>query len=241
MTNEQVEKLRNELIPLYDKLIKDVAEEQPEEKAFFCMQWGKHFPERANEGLMFVGRATNGWQDHDYKTSSFFGHSFGQLFNLPDQMQWVEDGEGSSVYNTKSSAFWRVIKAVSSHFHPQNWSSYVAWSDVCKVAPWEGGNPSDSLYYAQIGDCEEIFKAEVRALSPKAVIFFTGYSWAKDILISLNGGKEPRSVETTLWGGGYKAIVYSINGTTYIISEHPQGKSEVEHAETLIKIIEGIR
>lgn len=101
------------------------------------MQWGKNFPNADNDGLMFVGRATNGWQDHDYKASSFFGNSFGQLFNLPDQMQWVEGAEGSSNYNTKSSAFWRVIKAVSSHFYPSNWSSYVAWSDVCKVAPFE--------------------------------------------------------------------------------------------------------
>lgn len=240
MTKEQIKKLRAELIPLYDKLIMDVANEQPTEKAFFCMQWGKNFPNDANDGLMFVGRATNGWHEHDYKASSFFGNSYGQLFNLPDQMQWVEDAKGSSNYNTKSSAFWRVIKAVSSHFYPNNWSSYVAWSDVCKVAPLEGGNPSDSLYYAQIEDCEKIFKAEIKALSPWAVIFFTGYSWAKDILISLNGGREPQPVDSKQWGGGYNAIVYKINGITYIVTEHPQGKSETEHADTLIKIIEGI-
>lgn len=239
MRNEQIEKLKSELSPLYDKLIKDVENEQPAEKAFFCMQWGKNFPNADNDGLMFVGRATNGWKDHDYKASSFFGNSFGQLFNLPDQMQWVEDAEGSSNYNTKSSAFWRVIKAVSSHFYPSNWSSYVAWSDVCKVAPFKGGNPLNSLYYAQIEDCEEIFKAEVKALSPKAVIFFTGYSWAKDILISLNGGNEPKPTDGKAWGGNYKAVVYKINGINYIVTEHPQGKSEVEHTDTLIKIIEG--
>lgn len=240
MTNEQINKLRTELIPLYDKLIKDVEKEEPKEKAFFCMQWGKNFPERANDGLMFVGRATNGWQDHDYKASSFFGNSFGQLFNLPDQMQWVEESEGSSAYNTKSSAFWRVIKAVSSHFYPNNWSSCVAWSDVCKVAPFEGGNPSDSLYYAQIEDCEEIFKAEVKALSPKVVIFFTGYSWAKDILQSLNDGREPQPDDIKQWGDGYQAVIYKINKVACIVTEHPQGKSEVEHTDTLIKIIESV-
>ena len=76
MRNEQIEKLKSELSPLYDKLIKDVENEQPAEKAFFCMQWGKNFPNADNDGLMFVGRATNGWQDHDYKASSFFGNSF---------------------------------------------------------------------------------------------------------------------------------------------------------------------
>lgn len=134
-----------------------------------------------------------------------------------------------------------MIKAVSSHFYPNNWSSYVAWSDVCKVAPFEGGNPSDSLYYAQIEDCEEIFKVEVKALSPKAIIFFTGYGWAKDILVSLNGGREPQPEDSKVWGGGYKSVVYKIKGVSYIVSEHPQGKPEVEHAAALIKIIEGIR
>lgn len=238
MEKKQIEKLRTELKPLYENLVKDVANEQPKEKAFFCMQWGKNFPCEPNKGVLFVGRATNGWKDHDYNADSFFGTGFGQLFDLNDQMQWVEDSEGSgNAYNTNSSAFWRVVKSVSQKYYPNNWSSYVAWTNVCKVAPWEGGNPSRSLYKAEIKDCKNIFKKEVEFLSPKVIVFLTSYNWAKDILTYLNNDVAPTEIESIAWGDKYCCNIYNIKGVNYIVTEHPQGKPEEEHIEALISAI----
>lgn len=238
MEKEQIEKLRTELKPLYENLIRDVADEQPKEKAFFCMQWGKNFPNEPNKGILFVGRATNGWKDHDYNSDSFFGTGYGQLFNLNDQMQWVEDSEGpGNDYNTNSSPFWRVVRAVTQEYHPTNWSSYVAWTNVCKVAPWVGGNPSESLYQAEIKDCEDIFKKEVEALSPKVIVFLTSYVWAKDILTSLNNSIAPKEIKSVDWGDKFNCKTYNLNGISCIVTEHPQGKPEKEHVETLINAI----
>lgn len=61
MTNiERTEKLRNELKPLYENLLKNMAEFDYD-KATFCLQWGENFPLEKHCGVMFVGRATNGW------------------------------------------------------------------------------------------------------------------------------------------------------------------------------------
>lgn len=239
MKENKIEKLREQLLPLYENLKSDVADLRPGKdeggKAYFCMQWGKNFPEEANKGLLFVGRAVNGWKVPDYELKTFE-----QIFNLPDQMQWVENQEGASdsnSYNTNRSAFWNVIRETVRNYYPNNWSSYTAWSNVAKVSPWNGGNPSDSLYQAQIEDCKKIFDAEMEFLSPKFVIFLTGYNWAKDILSHLNGDKEPKPIEEKAWGQKYAARLYNISGLNCIVSEHPMGKPQDGHVECLTGII----
>lgn len=256
MNEKEIEKLRNQLMPLYEELVNAVADQRPFDddiengKAFFCMQWGKNFPDSPNEGILFVGRATNGWHNQDYDVNSFFGNGEGQIFNEPNQMQWVEDQEGSiDRYNTKKSPFWRIIKKVSESFYPSNWSSYIAWSDVAKVAPYDvpkgkSANPSTKLYNAQIDVCKKIFAKEIEALKPKIVVFLTGYyNWAKDILTFLNGGKEPTGYKTREWGNSnmYNTYIYKINNINYVVSPHPQGKSEAKHAQCLTDIINDIR
>lgn len=231
------EKLRETLMPLYKELINSVSGFNYY-KAFFCVQWGKNFPIQRNCGILFVGRATNGWVSCEEDIETLFGKSEYAIFNRNDQMQWVENLEGNTQgYNTRHSAFWRIIKNVSSHFYPTNWSSYVAWSDVCKVAPFDGGNPSDSLYKAQLEDCKKILDAEIKILSPKVVVFLTGQSWSKDFIRYLNKGQETHSVETKLWGEFYEAKVYKIGEVICIRTEHPQAKKESPNTKCLINLI----
>ena len=157
---ERTEILRKELKPLYENLLKNVAEF--DEKATFCMQWGENFPLEKHSGVMFVGRATNGWVTDCENVDVLFSDSEDAIFNRHDQMKWVENLSGNTKgYNTRKSAFWRVIKKITKELYPEPWYSHVAWSNVCKVAPWKGGNPNDSLYYAQLGDCKKIFAKEI--------------------------------------------------------------------------------
>lgn len=53
------ERLEQKLKPLYADLLKNIKSNQP--LYAFCMQWGASFPEAENEGIFFVGKATNGW------------------------------------------------------------------------------------------------------------------------------------------------------------------------------------
>lgn len=233
-------KLKNALKPLYQSLVKSVSS-FTYDKAYFCVQWGKKFPKEKNKGLMFVGRAVNGWISKNEDVDIQFGDTDEAIFNIEEQMIWVYEqaGEGKG-YNSNRSAFWRVIQGISDSFYPSESLNYVAWSNVCKVSPWEGGNPDNPLYYAQLSSCQEIFKKEVEILSPKVVIFFTGEGWAIDFLKYLNGEQNPKSVEKVVWDKKYKyqCVVYNINGTIYILSEHPQGKKEKNHIQCIKELIE---
>lgn len=152
-------------------------------------------------------------------------------------MKWVEDSAGSKDrYNTNKSAFWRVVKRIAHGIYPEEWYSHIAWSNVCKVAPWEGGNPNNALYYAQLDSCQKIFEVEMKVFSPKVVIMFTGYDWAKDFLEYLNKGQAPTCIEQLKWDK-YECCVYLIDGTYFMVTRHPQGKKEDPHAECIINLI----
>lgn len=232
------EKLKQQLKPLYAHLLESVASQNYEDKVCFCVQWGMNFPQEPNQGILFVGRATNGWVAQGEDLETLFGDSDSSIFAREDQMQWVENAEGNREgYNSNRSAFWRVIKQVAQHYYSDNWSSYIAWSNVCKVAP-QGGNPNDSLYYAQLEDCKKILKTEIEVLSPKFVIFLTGENWAVDFLRFLNGGRDTHSIQTENWCD-YECKVYQFDDKiTYIRSEHPERKPESNHVSCLVDLIE---
>ena len=152
-------------------------------------------------------------------------------------MIWVYNMDGNkNGYNTRKSAFWRVIRGLASLFYPSPELLHVAWSDVSKVAP-DGANPSDKLYYAQLNACQRILSEEIRVLSPRFVIFLTGYNWAIDFLRFQNGGQDPVRHLKETWGR-YAARSFDIDGVTYILSEHPMGKPEEDHIVALRKIID---
>ena len=145
-------------------------------------------------------------------------------------LEWVESSWGSSeVYNTKKSAFWRVIKRLSQNINKldsdESWVSKLVWSNLYKIAPSEGGNPSDSLCGYQLDSCNELFKAEIVEYKPKCIVCFTGESWFKGFLLdnfSLIRKPEAKWVEAS--------GTITINGftTQVIIAKHPQGKPEIE-------------
>ena len=239
MDNEFTEKLEVKIKPLYCNLIEQTKVfSYP--KAFFCMQWGKLYPKEKNTGILFIGRATNGWITDVENIDILFGDSDKSIFNRKDQMQWVENCEGNVYrYNSRKSAFWRVIKNVSKRYYPENWSAYVAWSNICKVAPYEKGNPNNSLYYAQIEICCQILEIEIELLSPKFIILLTSESWAKDFLCYLTHEEPPQAIKYIHWGkeNQYTMKVYLIYGRIYILTEHPQGKKEDLHIQAIIEAI----
>ena len=154
-------------------------------------------------------------------------------------MLWVDNHAGNTDgYNTNNSAFWRVIRRTASAFHKDDSLLHVAWSNVCKVAP-DGGNPSDSLFYAQLPSARAIIQKEIEIFSPKHVVLLTGQGWAKDFLYFLNGNKHTKSTQRYEWGSDnqYAVKTYEIGGVNYYLSEHPQGKNENTHVNALVKAI----
>lgn len=229
-----------QLKPLYDELIESVKEFQDMELVPFCIQWGSKYPTHNNKGIMFYGRATNGWVTNDLNVDKLFDiNNPDRIFARDDQMSWVDDSSGENGnYNTNRSAFWRVIRQTAIHFYPDDELQHICWSNVCKIAP-DGGNPTDPLFYAQLSAARRIMQKEIEIFAPRHVVLLVGEGWAKDFLYFLNGNQRTHSIATYTWGTTkkYQIKVYKIGETYFYRSEHPERKNEETHISALIRAI----
>jgi len=150
-------------------------------------------------------------------------------------MSWVTKRWGpqkDKAYNTRRSAFWRVIRAVvyrlkiaDADDNETPWSSHLVWSNLYKIAPCDGGNPNSTLRKAQLDGCVKLLQWELKHYQPRRVLFLTG--WWADQFPFLNEAwkdqpkpKVQSSVEDVgqLDCGSHKAIC--------VVAGHPQGKNE---------------
>ena len=224
--------LKKVLKPLYEEL----AQVDPEQEYItFCAQWGKKYQK---DGLLFVGRAVNGWITDCRDVELLFKEGDeNQIFAREDQMRWIEDKNECSV-----SQFWRVVRAVSQDILGvgDDWYDHIAYSNLYKLAP-DGANPSNSLCKKQENVCYRIFKAEIETLQPKVVVLLAGVGWYYDFLCSLNNNSAPvllDSIEIPYTEDkNFKIETYRIGDVIYIGSLHPQGKPEQPHIEGIIETI----
>lgn len=116
ITNQIVTKIREELKPLYSEIVKLTIEG---ETCTFALQWGSNFQFDQKAGLLFVGKAVNGWINQEKNIDILFSTSHKQrIFNLKNQLKWVnEDWGNKNGYNTKKSAFWSLLKKVTQEYH----------------------------------------------------------------------------------------------------------------------------
>ena len=230
------ERLKEQLMPLYEKL----ALIDPHlEYETFCAQWGEDYQEG---GIMFMGRAVNDWKAQgDRNTEGMFTEgSSNQIFMCEDQVKWVE----TERYD-KKSAFWRVVKSIAqmSSNDEQGWFKHIVWSNLYKLSPTGGGNPSYKLREIQFETCLEILKVELEVFKPKFVVLLNGPDWYADFVCKLAGSDEFGRinldiVDSKFWNdSNYMAYVYKIGETYFIGSVHPQGKPEKEHADVIVEMI----
>ncbi|MEZ9539854.1 hypothetical protein AB4160_16875 [Shewanella sp. 10N.286.51.B8] len=185
-----------------------------------------------NNNVMIVGRAVNEWDDdfqlNDMDTNLLVNKLFSKPFIPMCPLEWVESSWGSTEgYNTNKSAFWRVIRKLSESINKlssdERWASKLVWSNLYKIAPSAGGNPSDSLCGYQFDACNELLKVEIQEYKPKCIVFFTGENWFDGFLlenITLMNKSESKLVDAR--------GILKLNGftTKIVIAKHPQGKPE---------------
>lgn len=225
------EELRNTLLPLYKSLLSKLNFSK--EICSFCMQWGSKFPNEENSGILFVGKATNGWITNSREIEILFGLSENKIFARDDQMIWVNNLENNKKgYNTRKSAFWRLIKQISQlEYGKDEWYSKIAWSNLYKIS-CETGNPTGKLMNQQLDLCIKILEEEIRILNPKYVIFLTS-GWEKAFVNHLIIDLPIDKKVNIKWGSKYDTSGYLINDKIYIITPHPQGKDEKKHLEAI--------
>jgi uracil-DNA glycosylase len=189
--------------------------------------------------LMVVGRAANDWSDswHPEQIDTLSGAQrfAGAVQNASNQpvgdagpMGWVaQDWSNESTYNPARSAFWRVTARVFASLHPSSgndkyWSDYLAWSNLYKLAPGGGGNPSEKLSRLQFSNCRNMLAEELAALRPQHLLVLAGWNWARPFLQPL--------AEVSQGDAQVEAVCRyahpDSSATTIVVAPHPQGLAE---------------
>lgn len=222
------EKLNKKVAPYYNKIKKELSWLQKEcpdgDLTWFVSQCGNNYPSTPNDGIVFYGRANNGWDPED-------NHSMEEISHQTHR------------------PFFNLMKLVSESYYPFEWYSHVAWSNVCKITPWSGKNPSNTLWYRQEQYMSAIIKEELDVLSPRVVIIITGNTASAkwDAPFFYNTDLEKYKLCDMIWLSSeenYKnhknctATLYKKDGRLYIITDRPECRPIEPHANCIIELIE---
>ena len=195
---------------------------------------------RENHALMVVGRAVNGFRCGAYPqelADQPFRNRFAEsVLNSVNKYQgqcpmtWVTNHWGTgNRYNTKRSAFWRVIRRVTDQLqvadrHLRDWPSHLVWSNLYKLSPWRGKNPSRKLRYVQLAGCQALFQLEIGIYRPKRLLLLTGRHWAVPFLDAL-GAKELSGANRYVRCAGQLQLP-DAGQTRFVVACRPEGKPE---------------
>lgn len=219
--------LKEALRSLYEAMLKDEKISVLSERNYCCMApyVGSKFPTTANDGIIFYGRANNGWKtgvDDDFDT----------IYN--------KGSEGLTDYiNDNCSPFFRTAGKAFSNYYGEEWYEYTAYSNLYKVAP-SASNPEAKICNYQWEYVADIFMKEIEILSPKFAVLFTNEDWGWKFLHYINNKENPQFLCSENWDK-YRIDIYKIGDVYYLISEHPQGKPEQEHADAILRVIQDVK
>lgn len=181
---------------------------------------GSRYPEQSNRGIVFYGRANNGWDDtetHDVE-KILFDQTFRPFFNLIYYFGW--------------------------EFYGNDWNKHVAWSNICKLVPWESGNPSDALWDAQYNHMVTIIKKEMELLSPALVVLVTGNTasarWDSPFFDAYPHLLDKMIDEKVWYVYGDKkctASLYSDGLINVLLTDRPERRPIQAHSDALFQLV----
>ncbi len=179
-----------QLCELHRQLLQAIGE-YPKLDRLRGQVWTTFMPRRGlqgtDSGLMIFGRAVNGWLD-PITLDSIATPANRELVieallkEFCDEkcpMSWIEKPQK---WNWKRSAFTRLMHQLTVKLLPESdapWHSRIIWSNLYKVAPYDGGNPSNRLCSAQEQACLRYFAKELEIWRPRRVVLVTGWNWAQ--------------------------------------------------------------
>jgi hypothetical protein len=229
-----MEKIISEYERLINKLYSEKGNYPEDDLVIFTPAKGSTY----NTELMVIGRAVNDWKNylskHDNSNKLSILKGVKDCLET-DGLEWVEGSWGTTTegeYNTKKSAFWRVVKALAIEFADRKEGAIynIVWSNLYKVAKSGGGNPSELLKSVQFEHCLNLLKFELELFKPKYVIFLTNYyGWAEPFVKGLGITKRTRS------DAGFIRFTGVYNGSNIVVAQHPQGKPEEQHIQEIME------
>lgn len=267
------------LYRLYYQMLQDIhaANGRLVNKEFTFFQ-GMCGTKYTNDSLLVVGQATNGWlADFPFARTATSGGRAGILHDLdcvmmprlPEPMQWLLDRGVwglrpppgyEPAWNLNRSAFWAVTRDIVAGlgipgFNPGYWPHYVAWTNLYKVSPVQGGNPGTGLQNAQFQQCVEILNMEIqphamhppmhvcgleyddethraRPWRPRIVVFLTGLDWAQPFLNMLGFVSHANPAIAPVQEVGKLS-----GGACVVVAPHPRGQQQAPIVQGVLNAI----
>jgi len=224
----------DEYIPYYKEMLEvNLIDETQDLHPFFCQVGNNYF--NNDKKILFVGKSVNGWVTNNRNVDDLFDmNNEGRIINRNDQMEWVKNLEGTNdIYNTKKSAFWRVVKQFTCLVTQKNdWYNQIAWTNLYKVSP-KTGNPTARLKFKQLEQAKKILFKDIEILQPSVIVFLCS-GWEIQFLQNTKLSNDYKSYYE--WNK-YKTFYKICDRVLVIYSHHPQGKSEGSHVDALNGII----
>lgn len=212
----------------YSALLKDVSSDPRLRHAELNMFWPK-IGSRWQGDLLVAGRAVNGWIDRwipaespDPEALAATARGTGEDTVNGDQLGWVLEAwqRRGAGYKTSRSQFWETVRRVCIEGRPDrvsDWPSYIAWTNLLKVAPWTGGNPGSRLRAAQRDMGFALLAREIEELNPRRVVVLAGRWWFAPFAEAL--GLDVR------WQDGYVEGIADEPKRRWVIAVHPMTRS----------------
>ena len=180
--------------------------------------------------LLVVGRAPNGWTVRWDATQERSVEAIAAVTTETrhtsegdgeDPMDWITWSDGvRNRYNTNTSAFWRVARRIRAGLmgEADDWPRDLAWSDLAKIAPWGGGNPSGRALRVQRDLCPALFVREIDEIAPTRVLVMTGRGWFEPFAAALGLAVN--------WSDGPVEGVADEPGRRWVVLPHPMTRPE---------------
>ena len=216
----------------FEAMCRAAAVVQPEGLSAFWPLVGRQY-ETATTRVLLVGRATNQWGEHGLDLSGARAYS-----DLSQGQHFVNDDTYA-----RRSRFWATARAVleslgvaahTDETHANGWMQSLAWTNLFKVAPMAGWNPSVAVRGAVREHCIALLRLELEALRPDLVLALTGADWLAEFASGLSLPLRPT-------GGRFVDGVAQLAGTTWVVARHPMGKPVKPYLEELMSVLPGSR
>ena len=192
---------------------------------------GKNFFEQRE--ILIVGRAVNSWGSegsHWTSLDKIDGVVEDAILESDPAsegkcaLDWVNEIWDNNDSNISHSAFWQLTyKLIMNAFgrDNNNWSNIMVYSNLFKIAPAFGGNPTRKLEWdGQLENCKKLFLQELSELQPKYVILITDLGWAEEFV------PEIKRLENEFVKG-----IARIENSNIIITVRPERKPQIPFIE----------
>jgi hypothetical protein len=226
-----VSALGEKYVLAYDELLRRLCKASVlDGRRSYAAMWPMRGRGYRNGGFV-IGRAVNGWDESEWRVRNAETAQGRRRIALRTKrmsephsrcpMSWIADCAGTQrgLYNSNTSAFWRTARTALTRCQDGDWHSELCWSNLYKVAPARGGNPSSAQREAQFPAAVKLLRMELDSFKPRRVLVLTGRSWFEPF-------EEPLGINVN-WGRGSLVEGTAVDGrTTWVIAKHPQGKNE---------------